>query len=716
MRTDGLKHRAPSDNHILMRLKVAIAALFACILAAGPSPAGAEPAGDACPQFASGYRALHQHQLTDAERDLSGALGCARLGDYALYYLGMAEREAGNISGAMGTLNRLVTSYPQSVMAPAAWLTLAQLSNQSGQMAAAAGLARGVIDRGAPPEIEEPARVVLADSLSASGDYRGAYAAWMALREADPIGQFDARARSAAYSLLAAHPELAASTSLDYRREEAALLLREGQAAAARDQIQAALELSPQPGERAALLWMMARAERGNSAAERDALFRYLAAAPGGSDAPVALDRLGHLYWRADDTARARAMFARVAAEFPDSSYAPESMFAMGRAFEDDRRFDAARGIYRRLLARYPASEAAERARMRLPWSFYMTRGYAEAASSFAVMAPHADSASDRDMLIYWQARALEKNGQAAAARAIFRRLAASTASNYYPALASRRTGIRPETIAAAMIADPGGAGAPEVSAPGAAFHLERVIALRELGLRDLEAPELRALEPDVLAHPALRNFVLGELMAARAWHDAIATATRLEKRGAIDSALAERVRYPIAYPDLIVPAATHAGIDPFLVMALTRQESLFDPDARSVSDARGLMQLLPSTAAKLAAVRGGTPGDLYDPATNVGLGVALLKKLVAMYGGDRFRAVAAYNAGEEAVAKWNALFPGDEDAWVENIQYRETCDYVKKVIGGMREYELLYPGQAGTPAGAPRRAEPRPDNPTTAR
>jgi soluble lytic murein transglycosylase len=53
---------------------------------------------------------------------------------------------------------------------------------------------------------------------------------------------------------------------------------------------------------------------------------------------------------------------------------------------------------------------------------------------------------------------------------------------------------------------------------------------------------------------------------------------------------------------------------------------------------------------------------------------------------------VAAYNAGEHAVAKWNSEFRGDDDEWVENIAYKETREYVKKVIGGRREYRLLYP------------------------
>jgi soluble lytic murein transglycosylase len=217
-------------------------------------------------------------------------------------------------------------------------------------------------------------------------------------------------------------------------------------------------------------------------------------------------------------------------------------------------------------------------------------------------------------------------------------------------------------------------------------------LALRELGLTKLEAGELKALEPGTRANISLRNFVLGSLQAAGAWYDALVAATRLQNEGRLSAAATERIRYPLAYPELIVPAAHQASIQPSLVMALPRQESLFDPQARSVSDARGLMQLLPSTAARMAGEEGiGTTPNLYDPAVNVRLGVTYLKKLFMMYSRNQFKAVAAYNAGEHAVDRWNVQYPGPDDVWVENIAYRETRDYVKKVIGGLREYEILY-------------------------
>ncbi len=677
-----------------MRVVIAIIFGSALVAIAAIRAPGAETPIDLCGQFASGYNDYQTHQLADAQPALTGAVsGCARLADYALYYLALARRDAGDNAGALQSLNRLLGDYPQSVFGPIATLEVARLNYQLGQYATAELIARGLIDRSPPPDLEESARYIVGSSLAALGNFQAAYSELMTQRERFPGGVLDRRARVAAYALLAAHPGLAGTDALAYRDTEAALLLREGSAAAAREQIEAALELSPPSPIHAELLWMLARAARGNSAAERAALFAYLAFAPRGAQAPAALDRLGHLYWHVNDTHNGRAMFAQVANQFPQSSYAAESLFSMGRAFEDDRQFDSARSAYRRILARYPGSAAAVRARFRMPWTFYMTHRYAEAASAFAAMSPRAHSAADRDMLVYWEARALEKNGHVTAAFTIFRRLARSLDSNYYPALASLKTGLRPSNVAAedAVITSPP---VPQIETPGVQFHLDRVIALRKLGMRELEPPELKALESWTGEYPSLHEFIIGELQAARAWHDALMLAARWVKQGALNPDLAERVRYPLAYTDLVLPAAARNEVEPYLVLALMRQESLFDPHARSSSDARGLMQILPSTALKIAAIDGmdGKPGNLFDPIVNVGLGVKLLRKLLTVYDGDRFRAAAAYNAGEQAVAGWDAMFPGDVDAWVENIQYRETCDYVKRVIGGMREYELLYP------------------------
>jgi|SRR5579872_4778950 len=118
-------------------------------------------------------------------------------------------------------------------------------------------------------------------------------------------------------------------------------------------------------------------------------------------------------------------------------------------------------------------------------------------------------------------------------------------------------------------------------------------------------------------------------------------------------------------YTDLIVNTAHAYGVDPILVQALVQVESNYQPRARSSKGAMGLMQLMPSVA-KEYRVR-----NAYDPKANVEAGVQKLKALLEKYGTEGVNlALAAYNAGEGAVAKFNGVPP-----------YRETQSYVTRIL-----------------------------------
>ena len=329
---------------------------------------------------------------------------------------------------------------------------------------------------------------------------------------------------------------------------------------------------------------------------------------------------LAHSWWRGGDTAQARTYFSRLIRQFPSSDLAPEAMFDTGRSYEDDGDYASARSAYQQLIARYPESDYGTDGRFRAAFMLYMMQRYSEAADEFAQGESHYSAATDRDMFAYWQARSLERGGAAAQAQADFTRLAMSTGSNYYPALAAMRIQPVAASLAAATAPDPVAADPPPVQDPAARFHLARVVALRALGLRQLEAPELHALDAYAYGDAALREFMLAEYGAAQAWYDGIMAATKMSARGELDPAMAERMRYPRAYWDLIAAEAQRNSLDPFLVLSLARQESLFNPNARSGSDARGLMQLLPTTAERWAPEAGLDPADLdlYQPSTNV--------------------------------------------------------------------------------------------------
>jgi len=135
--------------------------------------------------------------------------------------------------------------------------------------------------------------------------------------------------------------------------------------------------------------------------------------------------------------------------------------------------------------------------------------------------------------------------------------------------------------------------------------------------------------------------------------------------------------------------------MDPYLLLAVIRQESLFDTRARSPAFALGLMQLLPSTAGRVAKQIGMPPpsnDQLFDPDTNLTLGSQYLKQLLERYSNNWFKAIAAYNAGEAAVDRWEKeIVTDDIEEFVERIPYTETRGYVKLVMRNHRIYQKLY-------------------------
>ncbi|SRR5579875_551263 len=638
--------------------------------------------------FAAGYSAYQRGDMGAVIQNLEAVTDPGILGDYRLFYLGQAQLKQHDLDGAAASFISLCARYPQSIFAARAELAAANIALTQNKFSQARQLASSALVRSDREWLQASGRLTLARAMAGLGEFSQAYEQTEEIRRHYPRSDADAGARALQKSLLQAHPELADTSSLSYLTEEAQTLLSEGQSVEAYRTAAQALALRPPSPVRAAMLWIEAK----SSAANRErALKAYLAVAPAGPKAAEAMFDLARIYWHRDDTAGARTYFRMLAARFPTSSLTPGAMLRIGRTYEDDQRFDLARSAYLAAAAAHPHSEAAADARFRAVWLLYRSRRFAEAAAGFQSMEPRANDPIERAMYRYWDARSLEQAGQGDRARDIYYDLAASTVTNYYPELAARRVGA-PEIELPAAALDPPPAFAP-VNGPET-FHLQRALALKALALEQLELGELRELAAIDGGSHQMRMFLLAEYPQAGGYHDATVLATQMAMRGEISSRLAERIRYPRAFWPLFSQAAARTGVKPYLLLALSRQESLFDPRACSYADARGVMQLLPSTAARVAA-QTGVPQyriDLYDPAINIELGSANLKMLLEMFGGDEFKAIAAYNGGEDAVRRWVERYGGADDEWVENIEFAETRNYVKKVVGGMREYRMLYP------------------------
>lgn len=144
-------------------------------------------------------------------------------------------------------------------------------------------------------------------------------------------------------------------------------------------------------------------------------------------------------------------------------------------------------------------------------------------------------------------------------------------------------------------------------------------------------------------------------------------------------------LRFPLGKREAVVRAAHDGGVDPAWAYAIIRAESAWTADAKSGANAYGLMQLLPGTAARVAREQKlsfGGAANLFDADLNIQLGTRYLGQMAARYDGSPWLASAAYNAGPEPVSRWvNARDSLDPDLFIETIPYKETREYVSRVL-----------------------------------
>ena len=166
-----------------------------------------------------------------------------------------------------------------------------------------------------------------------------------------------------------------------------------------------------------------------------------------------------------------------------------------------------------------------------------------------------------------------------------------------------------------------------------------------------------------------------------------------------VDKAVKE-IALPLRHEDIIRQQAADKGLDPALIAGVIYPESRFR-DQTSHAGAKGLMQLLPSTADDIARKSGGTAfvqGDLADPQVNIAYGSWYLRYLLRRYGGNDILAIAAYNAGEGKVDEWifNARHRGEAFDRARHIPFPETRHYVEQVLEMRAKYREQYGRELG--------------------
>jgi soluble lytic murein transglycosylase len=306
------------------------------------------------------------------------------------------------------------------------------------------------------------------------------------------------------------------------------------------------------------------------------------------------------------------------------------------------------------------------------------------AARHFTLLGDNSASIITRARSAYWQGRALAAS-DAARARAKFGE-AALLGTAFYGQLAALALGEDEARLSARIRA----IAPPQPTTEASQLFLAReltaaVSALADLG--DYRRARMFLLRMEELSPDPADRVLVARLGVALGRPD---FAVWIARRAGADGVMLLPEGWPTPYP------APSGDLEPAIVNAIARQESNFDPEAVSGANARGLMQLLPATAAGVAR-RIGVPHQAgmltSDPAHNMRLGSQYLSDQMARFGGNIALAAAAYNAGPNRVQDWLATYgtPGeggiDVIDWIELIPFSETRNYVQRVVENVVVY-----------------------------
>jgi soluble lytic murein transglycosylase len=381
---------------------------------------------------------------------------------------------------------------------------------------------------------------------------------------------------------------------------------------------------------------------------------------------------------------------------FPKSREGQEALRRIAFLHQDSGDYASAIRTLKDLAARAKARSEKRTYLERMGWCHFRLEQYGAAVDRF----DEALALEETPRSLYWKGRSLERLGRNDEAEEALHLAVQVYGGQYYGIRAAERLGSRlhggkvsvAATLASWWNSLPGGVAWERwESTVESSRDLERVHELLSLGLAEDASVETRRarvrlglrLPPDP---------------------------KKIRRAG--DGGFAFEIRGPRAEdPDYRIPYADHlfgefkkaavAGLDPYLLFAMMRQESRFRADIVSPAGAIGLLQIMPATGRRLAGDAGWDEYRsewLYDPLTNIDLSVRYVEKLARTFEGRWYLVAASYNAGERVVGEWLKQRKGlPEEEFIEEIPYQETRDYVMKVYANWKAYRAIYGDSGGS-------------------
>ena len=393
--------------------------------------------------------------------------------------------------------------------------------------------------------------------------------------------------------------------------------------------------------------------------------------------------------------------------------------------------------LFGEFISRYPRSNSVTSAQWYLAWNAYRLGDIPSAIATVDRMLRRYPNTSLRQQVTYWRGRWLTMLNRTKEAVESLRRAYALQPLHYYGVLSRQRLfelNVSPNPLTALGKQRPLLAANTDDESLAAEEFIPEADELPELGRVPTLPPEpvpwggslfewdsgdaKRALRLIKLGHGEYASSLVKGLKPIPGYTDTEITYARsllqqslgaynvafqlvvrqfgqtLKKEISPETLSIFRLAYPAAFESLVQRKCDQVGMDPSLIWAIMRQESAFAIRALSWASAQGLMQIIPRTGRKIAAALEKEDYDvsmLRTPDTSIEFGSWYFAELLKKFHGHPALAIASYNAGPQAVSRWVDARPGiATDEFIEEIPYKETRHYVKKVLSNYSVYREL--------------------------
>jgi len=483
------------------------------------------------------------------------------------------------------------------------------------------------------------------------------------------------------------------------------------------------LETDPQPNKEEDARWNLALSLKanGNLWQAIQGFEEFIATHPESEHVAQAWLEMAETHTWRDSIDDALDTYRDFAEENPQSPMAPNALWEAAELETDTGDLGKAAASFRDLADRYPTDEGAPEALFNAALSEFRRDQFETARQDWAALIENYPDSQASVAARYWLGKAWLALEDPDKAEVAFEEVHEWAPTSYYGLRAAEILNIAPQTTGPAdafYLPNPKGDDQAEAEEWLASWlPITDTLVLSSLDSTISESPAFR--RGDALLAVGRRSDALDEFDAIKEtwWDDPLAMyqlALGFRERGLYRLSIIaaerlswlspassraevpdfiQRISYPLNYQELILSEAQSQDIDALLLLALIRQESLFEPSITSPANARGLTQVIPDTGEWIAGRLGWgdfNENDLYLPYVSIHFGSFYLAVQIATFDEEPIPALAAYNAGPGRVHRWLEDAP-DVDLFVETMPFVEPRRYVRNVIENYANYQRLY-------------------------